>query len=125
MTLIGTWPSDLDAWRKISFPFRKKPFLTWIHEDVLIGSRPAIGQKTMPIPGTSQPHARIFEQDMQWYLEDLGSDQGTWLLDTHHVKQRLLGRTLIFHDMTVLLGITVVRFELNTSHSRELMPISK
>ena len=58
--------------------------------DVIIGRDEAPGTISVPDPGISKRHCRLFIVDRSWYVEDLRSDNGTFLNDRLVLSRRKL-----------------------------------
>lgn len=57
--------------------------------EVLLGRDPSC-QFTIPDSSVSHRHARIYQSDGQWYVEDLGSTNGTYMNDRPLTRPMLL-----------------------------------
>lgn len=61
---------------------------------------------TLPFPTVSTVHARIFALDEQWWVEDLGSINGTWIgprrISTNRPEPLRTGDELRLADITVV-----------------------
>ena len=73
--------------------------------EVSIG-RAAGCQVTIDDTYASQIHARVFQRDNQWQIEDLGSTNGTWL-NRHKVS----GPMVIKPGDVVQIGNTVMEMQ--------------
>lgn len=63
-------------------------------------------------PGVSRRQTEIFFKDDAWYLNDMGSDNGTWILRENITKKNNIeSPKLIEQQMLVLLGTVVVEFQ--------------
>ena len=65
--------------------------------------RQAAAPRPMPRPNASSRHARIFPQDGQWIVEDLGSTNGTYL-----DRQKVTRPTPVPAGVPVRIGKTVL-----------------
>jgi hypothetical protein len=72
---------------------------------VLIGSRPdrypAIKLRLLPI---SRRHARLFYKEGGWYLWDLASENGTWLMLSEGQKLPEFEKPVIWHERFLLVS---------------------
>jgi pSer/pThr/pTyr-binding forkhead associated (FHA) protein len=73
--------------------------------EVSIG-RAAGCQVTIDDTYASQIHARIFNRDNQWQIEDLGSTNGTWLN-----RHKVAGPMVIKPGDVVQIGNTVMEMQ--------------
>jgi len=80
------------------------PQTEWILEpgEYLVGRYPS-NDIVLPDPYVSRKHARIFFRDDEWYIEDLGSTNGTYV-DNENIKNR--GIVKINDGSEILIGLT-------------------
>jgi len=80
------------------------PQTEWILEpgEYLVGRYPS-NEIVLPDPYVSRKHARIFFKDGEWYIEDLGSTNGTYV-DNENIKNR--GIVKINDGSEILIGLT-------------------
>lgn len=65
----------------------------------------ATWEVSLPDHAVSRPHARIYSQDNQWYLEDLGSVNGT-LVEGTYIQEPIL----LYDGIRVTMGETSFTF---------------
>jgi pSer/pThr/pTyr-binding forkhead associated (FHA) protein len=107
--LVGTLGPQDETWQPL------KPMISIsITEPTMIGSR-RLHTHNIVIHDfhLTRRHARIVIRENQWHVQDLGSENGTWLLDASQPRLYLKESTLITQDMLVLMGSLVVQFDLS------------
>lgn len=82
-----------------------------IHKDLLTFGRAianAPWDVALPDHAVSRPHARIYQQDGEWYIEDLGSSNGT-LIEGNYINTPFL----LQNGTSMTMGETVIIFRLD------------
>ena len=85
--------------------------LEYTGPQVLIG-RDSENDIQIPLPSVSRKHARLFEENGQWFIEDIGSGSGTRLnaelLDANHPRQLADADVIEIVHATITVHVTPV-----------------
>lgn len=110
INMVGIMGLNEVHWRPLepSFGYVVSNSPTVIGMQVLYSANIVVRQ-----PGVSRRHAQVFQENGDWFVEDMGSDNGTWLIKPEsNDKIRLATKTKLYSNMFLLFGALVTKIEI-------------
>lgn len=88
---------------------------SWNADEIFVGKEDSCTIKLQDA-GVSRKHARVFRKGDQWFIEDLGSSNGTWV---NFKKRGVNEATEMVHRDIVFVGRTVTKLWVSSEPPRE------
>lgn len=87
-----------------------------VTQPVILGSKMLHPNMIVIADGSiSRRHARIIQQNEDWYLEDLGSDNACWLIDpATYQRQRIAEPLMLQSGMQISLGEVLMEIKVHS-----------